>query len=206
MGEMSYNKYGDVDMGLSYLLIKGIKQLNIDDEATLSNLLLDMMPTAKIEIEQDFLSVILKESYSYNFSDIIFNTNAELYTNLSLYESSIFSDYDELIKDKSFKMMQLRFDRIYLNDKILFYERILDVIDDAFKRQVLKEFYDDPEFLNTIKVFIEKNQNTSEASKFLYLHRNTLINRIEKFYRVTGYDLKKFEDAAIVYLLVKDAK
>lgn len=193
-------------MGLSYLLIKGIKQLNSEDQSTIANLLEDMMPTASIEFEQDFLSVILKETYTYNFSDFIFNTNAELFLDLSLYESSIFKEFQTLNQDKSFKMMQLKFDRSYINDKILFYERIQSVIDDVFKRHVLKEFYDDSEFLNTIKVFIEKNQNASEASKYLFLHRNTLINRIDKFYRVTGYDLKKFEDAAIVYLLVKDVK
>jgi DNA-binding PucR family transcriptional regulator len=55
-----------------------------------------------------------------------------------------------------------------------------------------------------MKIFIEKNQNTSEAAKALYLHRNTLINRLDKFYRVTGFDLKKFEDAAIIYLLIKE--
>ena len=60
MGEMSYNKYGDADMGLSYLLIKGIKQLNIDDEATLSNLLLDMMPTAKNRNRAGFFKCYLK--------------------------------------------------------------------------------------------------------------------------------------------------
>lgn len=193
-------------MGLSYLLIKGIKQLNTEDQSTIANLLQDMMPTASVEFEQDFLSATLKETYTYNFSDFIFNTNSELFLDLSLYESSIFKDLKSLNQDKSFKMMQIKFDRNYLNDKILFYERIQGVIDNAFKRHVLKEFYEDSEFLNMIKVFIEKNQNTSEAAKYLFLHRNTLINRIEKFYRVTGYDLKNFEDAAIVYLLVKDVK
>lgn len=203
---MRYNGNGDEGMTISYLLIKGISELSKDDLQTLFHLLSDMIPNQTMQVEQDFLSIILKEQYDYDYKELITNTNAELYLNLKLYESGFFVDLEALKKDIDIKKMTLSFDDVYTNDKLLLYAQITANIDLHHKKHILKSFYDDEEFLYSIKVFIEKNQNTSEASKYLYLHRNTLINRIDKFYRQTGYDLRKFEDAAIIYLLIKDIK
>ena len=124
--------------------------------------------------------------------------------NLSLYESNEFKTIEMVSKDIKEKSSQIHFNVVYLNEKILLYQKITRLIDEDLKKSILKEFHQDDEFLNTIKVFLDKNQNSSEASKALYLHRNTLNNRIDKFYKITGYDLRKFEDAALIYLLVKD--
>ncbi len=193
-------------MRLSYLLIKGIDKVSNDDVLTITNLLQDMMPSASIKQDEDFLVIILDSIHEYDFKDFITTTNAELLSNLYLYESGVFSTVDELKIDVSHKKMELKFDLIYSSEKTAFYTRMIDYIEDKYKKQVLKEFYDNEEFLYSLKIFIEKNQNTSEAAKFLYMHRNTLINRLDKFFRITGYDLRKFEDALIIYLLVKDVK
>ena len=44
-------------------------------------------------------------------------------------------------------------------------------------------------------VFFENSLNTSETAKQLYVHRNTLIYRLNKISGITGLDIKKFEDA-----------
>ena len=43
----------------------------------------------------------------------------------------------------------------------------------------------------------------SRAAKNLYLHRNTLIQRLEKFYVKTGFDCRRFVEAYIIYTLLK---
>lgn len=53
----------------------------------------------------------------------------------------------------------------------------------------------DDETLLTVRRFLENNQNVSETSRQLYIHRNTLINRIEKLQKVTGLDIRVFNDA-----------
>jgi sugar diacid utilization regulator len=155
-------------------------------------------------VESDKLVVLIREQGDVLFEELINSINTDLFLSLSLYESSFFDSELELKEDMQKKMLTLKFDRPYLNDKILFYDRVLGSIDEQSKKMILKQFYDEEEFLHSMKIFIEKNQNTSEAAKALYLHRNTLINRLDKFYRVTGFDLKKFEDAAIIYLLIKE--
>ena len=53
----------------------------------------------------------------------------------------------------------------------------------------------DEETLNTINKFFENNLNVSETSRQLFVHRNTLVYRIEKLEKSTGLDLRNFDDA-----------
>lgn len=53
----------------------------------------------------------------------------------------------------------------------------------------------DEETLATINKFFENNLNVSETSRQLYIHRNTLVYRLDKLQKSTGLDLRVFEDA-----------
>lgn len=53
----------------------------------------------------------------------------------------------------------------------------------------------DEETLNTINKFFENNLNVSETSRQLFVHRNTLVYRIEKLEKSTGLDIRTFDDA-----------
>ncbi len=53
----------------------------------------------------------------------------------------------------------------------------------------------DDETLVTINKFFENNLNVSETSRQLYIHRNTLVYRLDKLQKSTGLDLRVFDDA-----------
>lgn len=53
----------------------------------------------------------------------------------------------------------------------------------------------DEETLSTINKFFENSLNVSETSRQLYIHRNTLVYRLDKLQKSTGLDLRVFEDA-----------
>ena len=53
----------------------------------------------------------------------------------------------------------------------------------------------DEETLTTINKFFENSLNVSETSRQLFVHRNTLVYRIEKIQKSTGLDLRNFDDA-----------
>ena len=55
----------------------------------------------------------------------------------------------------------------------------------------------DQETILTIQKFFENNLNVSETSRQLYVHRNTLVYRLDKIEKITGLDLRKFDDAII---------
>lgn len=60
----------------------------------------------------------------------------------------------------------------------------------------------DKELIDTAEELFKCHLNISEAARRLYLHRNTLLYRIEKIKNLTGIDIKKFEEAAIFRTVV----
>lgn len=74
---------------------------------------------------------------------------------------------------------------------------------EVFKRGSIESL--DAETLFTIQRFFENNLNVSETSRKLFVHRNTLVYRLEKIKKLTGLDLREFEDAIVfkVALMVK---
>ncbi len=74
---------------------------------------------------------------------------------------------------------------------------------EVFKRGSIESL--DQETLFTIQKFFENNLNVSETSRKLFVHRNTLVYRLEKIKRLTGLDLREFDDAIVfkVALMVK---
>ncbi len=83
-------------------------------------------------------------------------------------------------------------------------------------RMFIREIFDgkspdefDDETLTTINKFFENSLNVSETSRQLYIHRNTLVYRLDKLQKSTGLDLRVFEDAItfkIALMVVKYMK
>ncbi len=79
---------------------------------------------------------------------------------------------------------------------------------DTFLREVFKKGSIeslDQETLFTIHKFFENNLNVSETSRKLFVHRNTLVYRLEKIKKLTGLDLREFDHAIVfkIALMVK---
>ena len=76
-------------------------------------------------------------------------------------------------------------------------------LQEVFKNGSLENL--DRETLLTIQCFFENNLNVSETSRKLFVHRNTLVYRLEKIRKLTGLDLREFDHAITfkVALMVK---
>ena len=74
---------------------------------------------------------------------------------------------------------------------------------EVFKKNSLDSL--DQETLFTINKFFENNLNVSETSRKLFVHRNTLVYRLEKIKKLTGLDLRQFDHAIVfkVALMVR---
>lgn len=68
-------------------------------------------------------------------------------------------------------------------------------LSEVFKKGSIAEL--DPEIIYTIQKFFENNLNVSETSRQLYVHRNTLVYRLDKIQKITGLDLREFDQALI---------
>jgi carbohydrate diacid regulator len=107
-----------------------------------------------------------------------------------IFESDRFIvSYDNLGLGRLIYQLPVTLCKLFLNE--VFKERSFDSLDG--------------ETIHTIQKFFENNLNISETSRQLYVHRNTLVYRLDKIQKITGLDLRKFDDAIIfkVSMLVK---
>ena len=76
-------------------------------------------------------------------------------------------------------------------------------LDEVFKHGSMDKL--DQETLMTIQKFFDNSLNISETSRKLFIHRNTLVYRLDKIQKLTGLDLREFDDAIIfkVAMMVK---
>ena len=76
-------------------------------------------------------------------------------------------------------------------------------LQEVFKKNPIDAL--DKETLFTIHKFFENNLNASETARKLFVHHNTLVYRLEKIKKLTGLDLREFDDAITfkVALMVK---
>ena len=76
-------------------------------------------------------------------------------------------------------------------------------LSEVFKKNPIEAL--DSDTLETINKFFENNLNVSETSRKLYVHRNTLVYRLEKIKKITGLDLREFDHAIVfkVAMMVK---
>ena len=150
---------------------------------------------------------------SGNDLDAIANTivammNTEAMLNVRVAYGSIVSELKDV--SKSYKEAKLALDvgKIFYAEKSvvaystlgigrLIYQLPINLcrifIDEIFADNALMEL--DDETLITINKFFENNLNVSETSRQLFVHRNTLVYRIEKIQKSTGLDLRNFDDA-----------
>lgn len=71
-----------------------------------------------------------------------------------------------------------------------------------YKNNIVLSVLTDLELVQTAKLFLSHNLNISIASKQGYMHRNTLIYRIEKIKKLIGLDIRNFNEAVVFENLV----
>ena len=144
-------------------------------------------------------------------------------------EEDILIAYGTVVNDikevsKSYKEAKLALDvgKIFFSEKsIIAYStlgigRLIYQLPIPLCKMFIREIFEgkspddfDEETLTTINKFFENNLNVSETSRQLYIHRNTLVYRLDKLQKSTGLDLRVFEDAItfkIALMVVKYMK
>ncbi len=77
-------------------------------------------------------------------------------------------------------------------------QEFLEILED----QEAKSMFADAEMVTTAEEFLHTSLNVSETSRNLYMHRNTLMYRLDKIERATGLDIRKFQDAMTFRLIM----
>ncbi|MBQ2712390.1 MAG: helix-turn-helix domain-containing protein [Clostridia bacterium] len=81
-------------------------------------------------------------------------------------------------------------------DEVL--QQYLDVLLDSTAKDILS----DAEMMNTAEEFLNNSLNISETSRHLYMHRNTLMYRLDKIERAMGLNIRRFSDAVTFRIIM----
>ncbi len=148
--------------------------------------------------------------------------NTEAMTKARISIGTFVHDIKEVSKSYKEASMAMEVGKIFYSEKnIVAYNnlgigRIIYQLPLPLCKMFIKEIFDgkspdemDEETLSTINKFFENSLNVSETSRQLYIHRNTLVYRLDKLQKTTGLDLRVFEDAItfkIALMVVKYMK
>ena len=155
------------------------------------------------------------EKVATNISDTL---SSEFYTKVNIGISTIVENLKDLARAYKEAQIALEVGKVFETEKnIISYENLgigrliyqlpttlcEMFLQEVFKRGSLESL--DRETLMTIQCFFENNLNVSETSRKLFVHRNTLVYRLDKIRKITGLDLREFEHAITfkVALMVK---
>ncbi|MDD2971610.1 MAG: helix-turn-helix domain-containing protein [Lachnospiraceae bacterium] len=141
-------------------------------------------------------------------STIVDMMNTEAMMSVKVAYGTIVSELREVSKSYKEAKMALDVGKIFYIEKSVISYKTLGIgrliyqlpvnlceifIQEIFGDNVPTDF--DEETLTTINKFFENNLNVSETSRQLFVHRNTLVYRIEKLQKSTGLDIRIFDDA-----------
>lgn len=156
-------------------------------------------------------------------ADVIINLfRSDPHANVHVAYGTIINELKEVSRSYKEARMALDVGKIFFEDQnVIAYSqlgigRLIYQLPIPLCKMFIKEIFDgkspddfDEEMLTTIHKFFENSLNVSETSRQLYIHRNTLVYRLDKLQKSTGLDLRVFEDAItfkIALMVVKYMK
>ncbi|MGM9636020.1 MAG: PucR family transcriptional regulator [Candidatus Avispirillum sp.] len=144
--------------------------------------------------------------------------NAEFFAKVTIGIGTVVENIKDLARSYKEAQVALEVGKVFDTEKnIISYEnlgigRLIYQLPTTLCEMFLQEVFKDGsldnldrETLLTIQCFFENNLNVSETSRKLFVHRNTLVYRLEKIRKLTGLDLREFDHAITfkVALMVK---
>lgn len=190
-----------------YIIIETKEQISTYETMILS-LFSEFIRVDQVELKDHTLCIYFAHDLDISLEDVIINLSQDTLIDFRLYESYVFSNLKILEKNRLFIEQKLKIinfnDHIYLDDHTVI-AYFINSLDAEFRKQIFRKYHDDQTMIETIKTYLESNQNVSVAAKSLYIHRNTLTQRLDKFFQITSFDVKKFMDGFLIYhlLLIK---
>lgn len=209
----------------------------IETKQEKDNNALETLKTLFTSKSKDFITAVdekniivvkeLKENEDYDELHRIAKTildmlNSEAMSKVHISFGTIVSEIKEVSKSYKEAKMALDVGKIFSSERnIVAYNnlgigRLIYQLPLPLCKMFIKEIFDgkspdefDEETLTTINKFFENSLNVSETSRQLYIHRNTLVYRLDKLQKSTNLDLRVFEDAItfkIALMVVKYMK
>jgi hypothetical protein len=143
--------------------------------------------------------------YMLDLKPLIQDMMSETLSDIFAYTSIPLKEKDVLTHQQAMKVLLNDFKGVkkglITNRDIIKYVAKDDI---RLKPFILQKYHSKPYMLETIMTYFECNQHALKASQALYIHRNTLMMRLDNFYEATGFDVRTFLDGFDIYYVIKN--
>lgn len=219
--ELRFNS--DVSRTVLLIHVNGKNDISVYD--IIQNLFPDKSKDFVININETDIALVKETKYGVSVDtitklagSIVDTLSGEFYTQASIGIGTTVSSLKDLAKSFKEAQVSLEVGKVFDTEKaIVSYDnlgiarliyQLPTTLCETFLREVFKKGSIDSldqETLFTIQRFFENNLNVSETSRKLFVHRNTLVYRLEKIRKITGLDLREFDHAIVfkIALMVK---
>ena len=213
------------DTSRAVLLIRTASHNDVSVFDVLQNLFPDKNKDFVISINETDIAIVKEVRPGIENKDleklarsIVDTLSGEFYTSVVVGIGSVIDGIKELARSFKEAQVALEVGKVFDTEKVIVSYDNLGIarliyqlpttLCETFLREVFKHGSIenlDQETLFTIQKFFENNLNVSETSRKLFVHRNTLVYRLEKIKKLTGLDLREFDHAIVfkIALMVK---
>lgn len=213
------------DVSRVVILVRNVSNNDVSVFDMLQNLFPDKNKDFVVSISESDVAIIKETRSASDTRDleklarsIVDTISGEFYTNVVVSIGSVVDSIKDLARSFKEAQIALEVGKVFDTEKaIISYDnlgiarliyQLPTTLCESFLREVFKRGSIenlDQETLFTIQKFFENNLNVSETSRKLFVHRNTLVYRLEKIKKLTGLDLREFDHAIVfkIALMVK---
>lgn len=215
----------NADVSRAVILIKTTGKTDVSVFEIIQNLFPDKQKDYVINLDETDIVLVKEVRSGINIKDleklgnsIVDTLNSEFYTHSVVGIGTIVAGVNDLARSFKEAKVALEVRKVFDTDKyVITYEnlgiaRLIYQLPTTLCEMFLREVFRrgtidslDQETLYTIQKFFDNNLNVSETSRKLFVHRNTLVYRLEKIRKLTGLDLREFDHAIVfkVAMMVK---
>lgn len=213
----------DVDRAVFALQYDDIRGVDVYD--IISGIVPDNGKDFVIDLDNNMIAIVKEvkmgvtdKELEHIASEIVNTVTSEAMVNIHLGIGTVASSIKDIAKSYKEARIALEVGKVFDGEKFIMNYDNLGIarliyqlpttlcelfLSEVFKKDSIDSL--DQETLYTIQKFFENNLNVSETSRQLYVHRNTLVYRLDKVRKITGLDLRIFDHAIVfkVALMVK---
>lgn len=188
-------------------IILDLKTLDINKKDKVYELLNELIHNNIVLEMYGKLICFFFDNIDINFENIVNAMNDDFSTNIKLFESGKMN----VNKREGFKIIfeaflrySIKKPRTYTNNRSL----ILDVAESDIQALkplgaiILSRIYQDSQLERLIKALFDNNLNVSKTAQDVFMHRNTVNNKLDYIYSETQLKIQTFNDATAMYLLM----
>lgn len=180
---------------------------NLDDFKSFLKLYLG--PNIKIDHRNEIYYVLHTYLDNESFSEALLSYASDMIIKINIFGSTIINSNEDYYKalDYTILFSQIKCNKTFYSEKTLIDEALIQNINlNLITTLIFGKLNGDSETLDICSAMFKNDLNITHASKFLYMHRNTLNYKLDNFLKITNYDLRNFSDASTIYFLIQHLK